>query len=63
MATPAVSGQLPSRAGGDRGMDGFREKSGIYGLGFRNESVMGLRFPFLIVGIALVAAVLVFRVL
>lgn len=44
-------------------MDRFREKSGLYGLGFRKESVAGLLFPFIIVGIALVVAFLVFRVL
>lgn len=62
LATPEVSDQSPLCAGGDRDMDRFREKSGIYGLGFRKESVVGLIFPFIIVGIALVVALLVFRI-
>jgi hypothetical protein len=30
-------------------MERFRERTGIYGLGFRKESVMGLIFPVLFI--------------
>lgn len=37
-------------------MDEFRERTGIYGLGFNKESFLGLMLPIaLVVGVAVVA--------
>lgn len=44
-------------------MDWFREVTGIYGLGFRRESVLGLIIPFGIVIFVAIVAVIAFYVL
>lgn len=39
-------------------LDSLRERTGVYGLGFRKESIIGQLLPFIIVvGIGIVAAV------
>jgi hypothetical protein len=43
-------------------LDSLRERTGLYGLGFRKESIIGQLLPFMIVvGIGVVAVVLLNR--
>jgi hypothetical protein len=44
-------------------MNWLREMTGIYGLGFRKESVLGLMLPFAIVTFVAIVAVVAFWVL
>ena len=44
-------------------LDRFREKSGLYKLGFDMESAKGISFPFIAMGLPIVLAILIWQFL